>query len=496
MQIITSRKDVPIWLHQIKEWIPLFSIFFASLLIPLDPDFGWHLKYGEYYVIHHQMQVTNLFSTEMPSYHYLNSAWGNDLIMYAIFHAGGFVGISIVGAILFTGIFYFFAKATNMVLAEKTWIFPLLYMVLFLVAGNSLRDQFFTFLGIAIVYYIIAECEKGKTKKLFLTIPLFFLWANIHGEFILGYGLFTIWMMIYMVRIYTDRVKKASRELLEKRYILYLSWIGIGVATLINPYGIDLYREIIRHANNPLQIIVTEWSPVDQFSIHWWYLLIWGILLSIAIGILFKRKEVQKHSFYIVTTIGLYIVSFHIRRYIYPMVLISLPLMVWIPRMLYLSKKRIYYLTTIGISGLFIWYYSTFAFSHSNIFQMSWTRYCLYNGCSERSAEFLIQHHYPGKIFTFYNWGGWLIWNYPQIKPSADGRMTFWMDDNGYSAFARQFLFISNIKDIDKTDYAVVYIPPYLPLAYHLAYMTKQKKWSLVYQDQFSVIFVKQGKKQ
>ena len=90
-----------------------------------------------------------------------------------------------------------------------------------------------------------------------------------------------------------------------------------------------------------------------------------------------------------------------------------------------------------------------------------------------------------------YNWGGWIIWNYPEIKPTIDGRMHLWRDKNGYSGFEEFFSLEQNFTDIDKSKYNVVFISPEKQIYNRLLQLVKEGRWKLVYGDDYSGIFVK-----
>jgi hypothetical protein len=129
---------------------------------------------------------------------------------------------------------------------------------------------------------------------------------------------------------------------------------------------------------------------------------------------------------------------------------------------------------------------------NEKLLNMNWERYCFdFVKCSPKSAQFLASYKPLGKLLTFYNWGGYLIYSFPQIKPSIDGRMHLWRDKNGYSAFEEYYPLEQNWKDIDKTDYEIVYMTPNKPLYQHLLALVKEKKWNLLYQDDYSGIFIR-----
>jgi hypothetical protein len=125
---------------------------------------------------------------------------------------------------------------------------------------------------------------------------------------------------------------------------------------------------------------------------------------------------------------------------------------------------------------------------------MSWDVYCArFVGCSSRSAALLSRLHVSGKVYTLYDWGGWLIWNYPEVKPSVDGRMTVWRDSHGYSAFERQYAFEVGWLSIDDSEYDVVYVSPRKPNFQRMAALVAQGRWAIAYADERSAIFVRVG---
>src|SRR3989344_7900383 len=84
-------------------------VFLSSLNLPTDPDLGWHLKYGEYFFKTGKILRDNIFSTMMPDYNWVNHSWVSDLILYQAFYKLGFFGVTLLGAMLVTFTFFFFA---------------------------------------------------------------------------------------------------------------------------------------------------------------------------------------------------------------------------------------------------------------------------------------------------------------------------------------------------------------------------------------------------
>lgn len=123
---------------------------------------------------------------------------------------------------------------------------------------------------------------------------------------------------------------------------------------------------------------------------------------------------------------------------------------------------------------------------------MSWDIYCeRFNKCSLQAASELKKYYIEGKTMTLYNWGGWLIWNYPDLKPSTDGRMHLWLDENGYSAFEHDYKLEQDITDIDDSQYEVVFTGKFKPIYNRLVELVNEDKWEMVYEDDTTAIFIR-----
>lgn len=165
-------------------------LFFASFSNNVDPDLGWELKYGEYFVKYHQILRTNIFSTLLPNFYWVNHSWGADAVLYAVFSNLGFFGLSLGGAIVTTLIFYFYAKAARLSLVHSLILFPILFYLEKQIFITAFRPELMSLLLQGVLVYLLCEYVQGRKKVILFTVPLFLIWANIHGEFILGLGTF------------------------------------------------------------------------------------------------------------------------------------------------------------------------------------------------------------------------------------------------------------------------------------------------------------------
>ena len=469
--------------------LPYIVVFLLSLHHPADSDLGWHLKYGEFFFQNGRIALQNTLSSQMPDYHWVNHSWLSDVVTYVIFQFGGFLGLALAGALIVTLTFYVISKAAKLSFWEQAVIFPVLYYFEEPLLIISFRSQLISILGIALVYYLFKKYEDGYAKSLLLLPPLFMFWVNLHGGFILGLGLLIFLVSFKIARNTLSKTVKGKTALNLK---LTVTAIAVILVTLINPYGADIYKEAFRHFGNPMQKYIVEWTPFEPYTQLWWNIVVWGVVLLISFAVLFRKRLYNKIIPLAVAVAVLYVFSFWMRRYNWPMYLLSVPIITAIAVSLKPQKEELQkFVPVVIFAGLYL-YIAFIKLPKLNIFRMNWERYCAeIVGCSSESAKYIVDHKLFGNLYSFYNWGGWLIWNYPEITPSIDGRMHLWRDNQGYSAFANYYFLEQNISDIEKSDYTLVYMSTEKPLHKKMITLANAGKWKVAYGDKYAGVFVK-----
>src|SRR3989338_246460 len=178
---------------------PFIVIFLGTIYPSGDSDLGWHLKYGEYFFRTGKILRENTLSTMMPGFTWINSSWGTDLISYLIFHFSGFWGLSLTAALIIALILYIFKKSFKLSFWEISLLFPIILYMEQPMFAVSFRGQLLSFLGLAVLYYLLVNYQNGRKKMIFFSVVLFWLWSNIHGEFIFGLGIFFLWTVSFIL---------------------------------------------------------------------------------------------------------------------------------------------------------------------------------------------------------------------------------------------------------------------------------------------------------
>lgn len=131
----------------------------------------------------------------------------------------------------------------------------------------------------AMVCFAALLCGLSRpvlSRRAVVWVPLLMvLWANLHGSFVVGFGLLGIVLAgrgIDLVR--AEGWRAAWRDTATRRLGLALG-LSLALVAILNPYGPSLYINVIKFGGSPNLRTVAEWQPLNfsaPFGGHWGYL--------------------------------------------------------------------------------------------------------------------------------------------------------------------------------------------------------------------------------
>lgn len=468
------------------------SVFLFNIFPPTDPDLGWHLRYGEYFFQNGSVQRDNTFSLLMPDYKWNNSSWATDLISYQTFNHFGFLGLSLLGAFVITLTFFFISKAAKLDAFEKAVIFPILAYFMSPVNQISFRGQLISLMLTTFLFYILSKYEENK-KIVLITIPLFFIWSNLHGQFLMGLALFGIWVVVYSIKEIYLVYKTNIKGLISNNKYLYASGILSLISPIINPFGVGAYVETLEHIDDPMQKFVTEYLPSADFSQLWWQLVIIGAVMFLGIILLgSKKKRLDMLPFYLPSII-LYALSFSVRRYAWSFYYSSVFLIKPVVGFLKPPTEKYANYVALIIALIFLTFTISYKYPFENVRNMDWNEYCkLSIKCSPTATKAILDNNLNNNtLFTAYDYGGFIIWNFPMIKPTIDGRMHLWRDEDGFSGFEYFYFIEQNKNDINESRFNTVLTSKRKPVYRRMLQLVDEGNWKAIHVDKYSALFVR-----
>jgi len=441
------------------------TVFFLGFFSVKDTDFGWHYQCGNQFLTTGKLCLTNEFSYFLPYYKAYYTGHLYDIILAFAYNHGGLLTVSALGGVVFVLSALFFVFLIQAGLPIKIGAFLSAFFLSYSIFDIGLRPQIISYLFFLVFLSILSQ----KNEKLFFLIPvLMVIWVNMHIGFFVGLFI----LMFYLFEKKTISSKKYF-------FIVLLSF----AATLLNPFGTYVYKEIVNHITSPLNTMIAEWLEPPLPHI----ILIAGLSI-IGLILLIRKKSISLFKIFILVFFS--ILSLKARR--------NLPFFYTSFAFVFFDGLKI---NTEKFSSLFVSLLIAL-FIIVGVIQVpqtihhstSWEEYCNKTITVAYPCEAVRKFpQLSGNVFALYEWGGFLIWEKPDIKIFADGRMPAWKDEKGKSPY-QVYLDIIQTKNgwneklnSLKTDYIFITNKTFLDLL--LKKGAEKYRWREVYRDNLAVIY-------
>lgn len=456
----------------------IWVLFFIKAAIAVDTDFGWHLKTGEL-ILESGIPKTDPFSYTMPSYQFVNHEWLTDVFLAKIFPVIGFWGLGIISTLIALSSVLLLVNFREL---KKLDLIILISSLILLYFGGS-RAQLITWFFLSLLFWIIARIENWDKYKYGLPL-LFLIWSNLHGGFLAG--------LIVLGIIIAGKTIEQKKVKIPDLLVLFSSIL----ITLINPYGINLWKEVLVSANDSrLRFIINEWMP-PFFRFDLAFL----SLLALASFLIFKfrKKLFLFESLLYLFFTGLALLSSrHIPLWLLLILALTPKLLSFVLEMLpdAESTERILKNSYL-VAGMFALVITAVSLSSSvpKIY-----KYRLDKHYPIAAVEYIKIHQPPPQMIAPYTWGSYIIWQLPNYKVFIDGRMPSWKNYNPAANESssimeeyQNFLSgkINREQILDKYGVNTILWPSKVPKQ-NFPTSLNPKKWEEIYRDQTSVIYTR-----
>jgi hypothetical protein len=434
----------------------LFAITIPMLTKNFTSDFGTHIAQGREIVKTRSLPDKEFLNYPSLGRHNPNGEWGFQAVLYLVYTAGGAYGVSFFCWFLVLGIYLFLHRA--MVLRGAN---PLLAVLAIFAFSGFLRiriqprPEMFTYFFIALTIFIFSEYYFGHRKKLVYLFPLVVLvWANSHPTYLMA---FLLCGAFIADRIAHALWRKYFRWTYAKETLLPPAALGILALVLcgLNPHRYDALllplHLIARGAGeaggggSSILMSISELTPVKGTGFYAYYkTAVAFALVSLCLGLLGRKVYLLDLFLYAISFKGAWDSARAVSMmglFLSPGIAIQLTGFLaksggWFAPKIVKKKdvakekgKRkeairpsfgrigitsVAFLALIALGG------TTLVFSFSQLeYGIGITKHKF----SFQAAEFLRANPIPGKMFNFFDIGGFLDWQvYPQALTFIDGR--------------------------------------------------------------------------
>lgn len=468
----------------------LVSPFFASVNVqqggPVlsDPDIWWHLRNAQLMLSTHHFIRQDLYSFTTRGQPWIDPEWLAEIPYYLGFRLLRERGLFLImlGAIelVIGGVFLLCYRRSGDVKAAylATWV-----AVLFAAINIGPRTILFGWICFLIEMLLLEAFRRGVDCA-WLLAPLFALWINLHGSWLIGFAFLLLFVASGLLQGRWGSIEAVrwTRSQLHKLAAVVAASLA---ALFVNPYGWRLvvypFDLIFRQRLNVA--VIDEWRSVDFQSFHGTLLFI--VMAGMLLFTLARRRPWPLHELLFVL-LAFYAALTH-KRFVFLAGIVACPVLsvelagaVFEP---YDAKRD-----RLLLNAIIMVAFCTFAIRHTP------------TSAALRNAE---GNYFPvdampelqrcctqGHLLNRYEWGGYLIWNEGSIPVFVDSRTDIFEYHGVLFDYLKAVTLDDSLAVLNQYHIDSVLLQPTAPIVYLLRHTPG---WRVRYEDTTSVLLVREG---
>ena len=485
-------------------FLALFILVAAYQKQQWDSDIFWALKSGEWIVTNLNVPHVDPFSYTFGGKPWVDFTWGFQVLAYLAYtFLGGWAGLSVLQALLVLLTFVFLYVTLGVLLQGRFWLRVSLLVVVYGASHGRLfiRPHLFEFFFVSLFIMLLALYEKReKPLYLFLILPFEALWVNIHSSAILGLfiiGTYAAGRLIDEVRLRGFKNFDLDRKVI----IPGLAALLAPVAALINPYGPKLVIfPFIHHGVDNKDAIrhIAEWMR-PEFRELFFYFYPWPIehfgfvaLFFAALACLVLNARNTRSWAYMLFAGSLYMAVSHVRWVPLFSVFAAPVLAMGLKGVLERLEERSWPKAAVVVFAVFLTVIlASKHLSPSGAFVPNMGLGLKEGKFPEGTVAYMKKEGLRGNLYNEYVFGGYLIYELPEVKVFIDGRTPtvyssyfFWT-----SRLAEDHGRWKRLEEEHKIDMVLVKLESDL-----CSKLREDKDWAPVSFDDVAILYLKKDK--
>jgi hypothetical protein len=448
----------------------ILLVWHVALFTGISGDVFWQWAAGRWMLLHHEVVRADPFSYTVHGRSWFDQEWGYEVLLawsIGVFGRGALwvfsAGLASCAVLAVAGL----ARSRG---AGWTWV-GLLTLVTGLGLLVFLRDrpQEISYVFFPLLMWLLTTARKAP-RRLLVIPPLVLVWANLHGSFLLGLlvlGLEVLWAWVPV------KWGRIATETLRRRDALG-TFATSSLLALVNPHGFGLLNYTWQSTFNPsITGLIAEWQSPDFHVL----ILLLLVALPLAVTLIWLAvADTTVNWSDVVLTGGLLVATLHAVRF----------LPYWLEAWAALAAG---FRPWSDWSRKIPWLVGLLAVALLGAVTLGGRPVPPGTPTAEPVLAVRYLNRHPGRIFTRYRWGDYLIFR--GIPVFIDGRTNLYAG----TGILREYLALRNLtRDPDTilARYQVDYVlwTPDTPLSVFLAH---DRRWQLVWRSRTAEIFRHRG---
>ena len=472
-----------------------------------DPDLWNNLRAGQIILSTRHLTLYDQFSYTAFGYLWRNHEWLSQVALAAVYNGFGVFGLKLVKLLCAAATISLIALG----LAETAAPARVQRAVLALTAVALLpqiqfRPQLATFVLLSVILVLLARDTYRTCSRLWPLVPIFALWANLHGGYLVG-----------VAAVATYAAVVAADELRRGRGWGRGAWLAAttaacAFATLANPDGIDTWRTVMNSITDPLvHKGLAEWQPLlNRIGFQWHayapaviiYLLPLALFAALALS-LFLAPTMDDAALVAIAALFMIGAFISARNMALAVIALSIPLarhfgifvgnrsasLATVPmgrvvneestRVAADADRRFNPVVAIGLTIAVV--------AASGLLS---NRLTIDAHCPVGAVAFMKQHNLHGNVLDDYDWGNYLTWHIaPESKVFFDGRSDQLYPTRVIADYYDFYYGSPSAQSVlDRYPHDFVLVPPDSD---GFGVVAKNPDWKLIYRDSDAALFAR-----
>jgi hypothetical protein len=264
----------------------------SPMLVPKeltqDSDLWWHLADARILTTTHHFIRVEPYSFAVADQRWINPEWLAEIPYWAGYSWRGLRGIHLFALALLSANLVFVYFRSVFAARNRKAAFWIAILAFFLMTVNSgARTIVVAYLALSAEMAIIEAAERGKTRLVWLLPPLFCLWINLHGSWIVGLGFLGLYILCGLFNLQIGAFEQRSFAAAERNRLIRVFSASLA-ALLVNPYSWRLIWNPIDLLTKQklMMALMVEWQPLSLGSTT-------GIAAAVAIVLMIGANLVR-----------------------------------------------------------------------------------------------------------------------------------------------------------------------------------------------------------
>ena len=461
---------------------------FYTKLCVIDNDIWWHLKVGDWMVEHLAVPHTGILSRTAATRPWVAYSWGYEVLMSLVYKWFGLMGIGLYGTLITILVAYAVYWMLRRI-SGRFWVALVLAALTcwaFLFNGMP-RPVFFSIALFCVTLALLLEANRTGRVELLYWLPLiFWVWGNLHIQFI--YGLFLIGLLVGTTL--AQRIADSwgiAPSFLVPATLPSLPLLGVFasclLATLIGPNFYHPYIAVYEYSKAKFAYnVIIELQPLSfRGSSHYVQLLLTACGFF-AVG---WRKKIDLFKLAMMTACSL--VAYRTMRDAWFVAIPAAACIADFPVAEAECDAAENWMENLGVAAAVV--VLLLVISRGTDFTSRDLDRAISSEYPVNAVNFLRRNPQPGPLYNNLGWGGFLMWYMPDYPVAIDGRNDLYGDELDQLFYASQSAEAGYTTDPYLNEAGVVVLAADLPLA---KILTADPRFKLIYQDSLAVVFGRQ----